>query len=83
MVGYTPYDGSANPAGFISGITAADVSNALGYQPGNLSSYIKNITPDSTQEEIAEMYYDISTAIHTDVCNFHHYYLIEQQPIIK
>lgn len=64
------------------------IVEGLGYVPADASSnqyqsFIKNITVDSSQADITEMYYDISTAINTDVCSFHHYYLINQQPIVK
>lgn len=36
-LGYTPYS-EANPAGYISGITGADVTTALGYTPYNITN---------------------------------------------
>ena len=32
-LGYTPYNGDANPSGYITGITTTDVTTALGYTP--------------------------------------------------
>ena len=37
-LGYTPYNGSANPSGFKTTVTSTDVTSALGYTPYNGST---------------------------------------------
>lgn len=46
-LGYTPYNGSTNPNGYITGITSQMITNALGYTPysdANPNGYITGIT---------------------------------------
>lgn len=46
-LGYTPYNGSTNPNGYITGITSQMITNALGYTPyssANPNGYISGIT---------------------------------------
>jgi hypothetical protein len=50
-LGYTPYNGSANPNGFITGITSTMISTALGYTPyngaANPSGFLTTTTGDA------------------------------------
>ena len=46
-LGYTPYDGTTNPNGYITGISSTMISNALGYTPystNNPDGFISGIT---------------------------------------
>ena len=37
-LGYTPYNGSTNPSGYLSSITATEINSALGYTPYSASN---------------------------------------------
>jgi hypothetical protein len=46
-LGYTPYNGTGNPNGYISSITSGQITTALGYTPYNASNpsgYISTVT---------------------------------------
>jgi len=66
-LGYTPYNGSTNPNGYITGITSGNVTAALGYTPYNASNpsgYISGIT--SGQVTTALGYTPLSSYTETD-----------------
>jgi len=61
-LGYTPYNGSANPNGFITGITSTMISTALGYTPYNASNpngYVSSLSSFTTSNlrEGSNLYY--------------------------
>lgn len=47
-LGYTPYDGTTNPNGYIIGISSNDVIAALGYTPENSANLVTTISSAST-----------------------------------
>lgn len=63
-LGYTPYDGTTNPAGFITGISSEDVVEALGYTPEDVANKVTSLNGNNTDTQYpsAKAVYSVTSA---------------------